>query len=252
MRCVDCDRIKRRCLCAFKPTHSLESIPQDFRLLVIQSEQERDHYKNSSTFLGFFIRHYKKIVVNLPSHHTEPLIKAKQWQNLNSKLETAIGLDSSTTLLYPSTAQAQSLRLENFNQDTNQDPAEVTSYKETSPKTIDLILLDMTWGHSKRLIAHCPFLQQRPRLSLSPNQIISIEQQLNHMYETTHGLRYGQIRSGKRKKNEINSFESVLFTLIQQKVLNCDQVEAVWLQYQAWLRHLEDERQRNKSQTDKN
>ena len=244
-RCIDCDRIPRRCLCEFRPKNflDLESCMnmQEFKLYVIQSLSERDHYKNSSTFLKFLVKDYHKIVISLPSHHIEPSLRSEQWQQINTLLEAELEHGQRKVLLYPNTPQKSIAKTKALNLSSVPNcKAEFMS---------NLIVLDMTWGHSKRLLAQSPFLNHLTRYALDLKVITAIQAQLHNEYtcsemaqETQGNLRYSMIRSGKRKPTEINSFESVLCALIDGKRMSLNQTWPIWTEYQRWLQKLSNER----------
>ncbi|MAD61750.1 MAG: hypothetical protein CMH49_09630 [Myxococcales bacterium] len=244
-RCTDCDRIPRRCLCEFRPKSSLDLDSylnrQRFKVYVIQSVSERDHYKNSSTFLKFLVKDYHKIVISLPSHHIESSLQSEQWQQINTLLEAELNHDHRKVLLHPSPPQKLIAKTNAPNLSS------VPNCKAESMS--NFILLDMTWGHSKRLLAQSPFLSHITRFALDLKVIRAIQTQLYNEYKSSKeaqnsqgNLKYSTIRSGKRKPTEINSFESVLYTLIDSNLMSLKQTWPIWTEYQRWLQKLSHKR----------
>ena len=110
---------------------------------------------------------------------------------------------------------------------------------------MNLILLDMTWGHSKRLLANSSALRQIPRLTLETQEIESSQSKIALSSRDSilknpdlDKFSYNMIRNGKRKSNEVNSFESVVYALVNYGLMSSEQVNPVWTQYQYWLKQM--------------
>ena len=243
-RCNGCDRIQRRCLCEFRPKGFFESdqlwANQEFKLYVVQSASERDHYKNTSTFLKFMAKNYFKILISLPSHHVGRSQQIREWKVIDELISTELKSEQDLVLLYPNTEQSQTLIK---SKPTIEMPQDLKKKKH-----IAFVLLDMTWGHSKRLLVNSSALKQIPRLSLETWEIESSQSKVSLFFRDSvvekqglDKLCYGMIRNGKRKANEINSFESVVYTLLNYRLMNLEQINPVWTQYQYWLEQMSSE-----------
>ena len=241
VRCNDCDRIHGRCLCAFKPKDFIESdqlwAKQEFKLYVIQSIRERDHYKNSSVFLKFMVKDYYKLLISLPSHHIEYSQQRKQWKAIDELIATEFKSEQNLSLLYPNAEQSQDR--------VKSTPTKKNSEANKIRINTSLVLLDMTWGHSKRLIANSSALKQIPRLTLETREIESSQSKVSLFFrdtimgtETLEKVCYSRVRNGKRKTYEINSFEAVVYALLSQGLMNLEQITPVWTQYQYWLKQM--------------
>ena len=227
MRCAVCNRIKRRCLCTFSPS---ERVSTPIEVTLIQTVHERDHPKNSGALLRLGLQKLRSIVITLPSHHTP---QPENIQSLHETLTANIyprltGLDrtakTSPLLLYPQKEQAR------------------TSPPIDLPDTItELIVLDMTWGHSERLMRTSPILSSLPRLSLT---VCDLER-LKNLSQTEIGERpsFSELRGGKRRTEETSTLEATIYALIMIQSARCSQHPAaffdhyapLWESYERWI-----------------
>ena len=156
---------------------------------------------------------------------------------IDELISTELDSEQNLSLLYPKTEQLQNI--------VKSTPNVALPQNHKNRKCMNLILLDMTWGHSKRLLANSSALKQIPRLTLETQEIESSQSKIALSSRDSilknpdlDKFSYNMIRNGKRKSNEVNSFESVVYALVNYGLMSSEQVNPVWTQYQYWLKQM--------------
>ena len=248
-RCPTCDRIKRRCLCQFAPNKKIDNL---FQVILIQTDSERDHSKNSAIFLYLGLSHLHKKIIKRPSHHVDH--PSQDLELIQSIQE--LRLLEAPILLYPCTDDIQSssvydhsstldFPLQNTLSTRLRYLDESAPHPHQSKSLPTLIILDMTWGHSQRLIGLSDILKSLPRFTLTYNMITVVKDQRAKYFDRSH-TDYKNLRNGKRKREELNSFEATLITLIiwesyphrSKGSTYCkafEKYQSLWIAYESWL-----------------
>lgn len=237
--CSICDRIHRRCQCEF--VHRTPVV-NDVQVTLLQTVEERDHPKNSAFLLYTGLKNIEKMLIKLPSHHLESSAQLHQlYQSINE-------LDlSNSIVLYPQTEDSLKHQKVHVNYDFT-----TTKNSGWLGKTISqrkLIVLDMTWGHSQRLMALSKALRSLPRLSLDHPLIQIIKVHTDVLFHQAQ--EYKTLRSGQRKVAELNSFEATIMALMISEIQplskefelhnalqsRIHKYGTLWLSYERWLSH---------------
>ena len=238
MRCLSCDRIKRRCLCLYRPAAKVNA---PVKVTLIQTFKERDHPKNSGALLRLGLRELNTLMINLPSHHAPSDEQRERFfrdleflyphndkqcqdhsENLITRSESRV---TTPLLLYPP---------QNLSSKTARSPLNLKGVQE-------LVILDMTWGRSERLLKTAPKVAALPRLSLEPREI-EIYRELSCRHSQAE-FRFSTLRSGKRRSEQISTLEATLFALIKTEyekfqgslVDLMSKYAPLWESYKHWL-----------------
>jgi DTW domain-containing protein YfiP len=235
-RCQRCQRRVRRCICAYLCDPPLS---HHLHLVLIQSVTERDHVKNSGALLAGSLVNAEIIEVKFPSHH----------QRLNSDFTLDQQLKHLTcspyTLLYP---PEQSNR-ESKEETQDQSVRHLKSHVERSTSSGDqhqgevpqkLVILDLTWKQSTRLLLSMPDLASASRFSLTDRTLTLLKK---------HQLKlYGQLRTVNTQQHErCSTFEAGLAALIQYDYQTgqvgtltegLKRYDLIWSHYRKWIQTL--------------
>ena len=235
-RCQRCQRRLRRCVCAYLCDPPLI---HHLHLVLIQSVAERDHVKNSGALLAGSLVNAEIIEVKFPSHH----------QRLNSGFTLGQQLKRLTcspyTLLYPPKQSHREPREETQDQllrylssHVERSNSSCHRYQRESPPR--LVILDLTWKQSTRLLLSVPALASAPRFSLTDQTLTLLKD---------HQLKlYGQLRTVNTQQHErCSTFEAGLAALIQYDYQTgqvgtltegLKRYDLVWSHYRKWIQTL--------------
>ena len=206
-QCAICQRSSRRCVCQYLIS---EPIKFNANLIIIQTQVEKDHPKNTGFFLTQNITSVQRILIRLPSHHQPQESCLKLLHKTIKELEAT---HTNCLLLYPSKSRIGEMTEPNFiSASSDESLDKIKSLTSTEQSQLSLIILDMTWGHSQRFLALCPRIAELPRYFLTKPEIDMFRTQLFN-YPFTHNP-YTLLRSGLRREHEISTFEAGLFALI--------------------------------------
>ena len=227
MRCLRCHRVKRRCLCLFEPKVKREA---PLAITLIQTIQERDHPKNSGTLLRLGLDRLESSLLNLASHHSPSDEQNELFRNAIDQIISPLSVKSDPSkkpvLLYPITESS-----------INRSALPTS---EIGPHH-RLIVLDMTWGHSERLLRSAPQVSSLARYSLHREEIESMRELTTRL--GTEKFNFSDLRSGKRRVDQISTFEATLFSLVmierawskQSPSALFRKYEPLWESYESWL-----------------
>ncbi len=253
----------KRCLCVFTPPSKLSSACS---VVLVQTARERDHPKNSGALLRIGLERVESVYVELPSHHQPCPLKFEHLKNTLNQIWTTQRDHVGVTLLYPQ-VELFAPPLQKKASDLFTGPLAGSLAGSLAAHSSDisragqrLIVLDMTWGHSQRLLSLVPEFTTLPRFSMSSSEI----NDARHLFSTltrereeltaisSSTLPYSSLRSGKRRETEISTFEATLFTLYRLDTLHNDEFTtltardrvrqteylSLWKSYQRWIASL--------------
>ena len=223
-RCSMCHKRMRRCVCIYlcQPPfdHSL-------KLILVQSFSEREHIKNSGILLAGSLVNVQLIQVKIPSHH-QPL--SSDQQSLVHQLEP---LERSPyILLYPSSSSS--------NASIGFAQTDHNWHRLERHPQIPLVILDLTWKQSKRLLLSVPHLRQAPRLELNENVLHMLETQKLKIYENLRTVR-------TQHQKRCSTLEAGLAALIQYDYMTgqvktlsegLSRYTPIWNHYRNWVQDL--------------
>ena len=234
-RCQRCQRKLRRCICAYLCSPPIQ---HNLRLIVVQSTTERDHIKNTGTLLAGSLVNADILEVRLPSHHQEV---TSETSSLEYQLRSLQSMQY--TLLYPPRnpeRNSQKYEIQSGNGSHPIDHTRLDQYpKGQSLQT--LVILDLTWRQSTRVLLSVPHLYLAPRLSLS-DEILDV------LY--VHQLKlYEKMRTVNiQRQTRCSTLEAGLAALLhydyqmgQVSTLTegLKRYESIWQNYKRWIDRLE-------------
>ena len=239
-RCRRCQRLSRRCVCAYlcdPPLH------HEVKLIVVQSTAERDHVKNTGALLAGSLANAELLVVNLPSHHQAQPSMASLEQQLSSLCAKPY------TLLYPTHLKDQAPLTEALRPyDHLCDHAAAPHLAPLISRRQPLVLLDLTWKQSRRLLLSVPHLQIAPRLTLNDEVL--------EMLRTHHLKCYEELRTTQtQQQTRCSTLEAGLAALIQHDYQSGEvatlydgvsRYDPIWTRYQRWVQQLRRQFQRER------